>query len=71
MSGSRLTTAEDAVVNVITGLLHWLPGHGCDEEEPLDRAQMGFEEQNAEAATRQQWSSTSTHQPGVHAQGPK
>ncbi|WP_371538105.1 ATP-binding protein [Streptomyces sp. NBC_00466] len=35
--------AEEAVVDVITDLLHWLSAHGCDPEASLDRAQTHFE----------------------------
>ncbi|MFI6561542.1 ATP-binding protein [Streptomyces sp. NPDC050534] len=66
---SRVTTkmAEEAVIGAIADFLHWLRAHGCDADEVLDRAQTHFEGQIAEAATRRQWPSTSTRQPGVRA----
>ncbi|MFD7444617.1 ATP-binding protein [Streptomyces sp. NPDC059909] len=39
----RLATAEEAAIDVIADLLHWLHAHGCDPDEALDRAQMHFE----------------------------
>lgn len=45
LSALSMTTAEEAVVDVITDFLHWLRAHGCDEEEILDRAQTRFEAQ--------------------------
>ncbi|WP_367322821.1 ATP-binding protein [Streptomyces sp. HUAS ZL42] len=47
---SRLSmrVAEEAVINAITDLLHWLRAHGCDADEALDRAQTHFEVQIAE-----------------------
>ncbi|MDX3524436.1 ATP-binding protein [Streptomyces scabiei] len=35
--------AEEAVVDVIADVLHWLHAHGCDGDQVLDRAQMHFE----------------------------
>ncbi|WP_369246865.1 ATP-binding protein [Streptomyces sp. R41] len=35
--------AQEAVINVIADLLHWLRVHGLDADEALDRAQMHFE----------------------------
>ncbi|CAL9552201.1 ATP-binding protein [Streptomyces sp. enrichment culture] len=42
---SRLgaTVAEEAVIDVITDLLHWLRVHGRDPDDVLDRAQAHFE----------------------------
>lgn len=34
---------EEAAVDIIVDLLHWLHGHGTDPEELLDRAQTHFE----------------------------
>ncbi|MFJ2741635.1 ATP-binding protein [Streptomyces sp. NPDC087440] len=41
----RLGTAlaEEAAIDLITDLLHWLRAHGCDPDEALDRAQTYFE----------------------------
>ncbi|MEU2777042.1 ATP-binding protein [Streptomyces sp. NPDC007162] len=36
-------TAEEAAIEVIADLLHWLRVHGHDADEALDRAQMRFE----------------------------
>ncbi|XUL94164.1 ATP-binding protein [Streptomyces galilaeus] len=41
----RTTMAEEAVIEVIADVLHWLRAHGCDPEEILDRAQTHFEVQ--------------------------
>ncbi|MFE7773122.1 ATP-binding protein [Streptomyces sp. NPDC057445] len=43
--GSRLSlaTAEEAAIDAIADLLHWLHAHGCDPDGALDRAQMHFE----------------------------
>ncbi|MEU4494770.1 ATP-binding protein [Streptomyces sp. NPDC023998] len=35
--------AEEAAIDLIADLLHWLRAHGCDPDEALDRAQMHFE----------------------------
>ncbi|MFJ9560464.1 ATP-binding protein [Streptomyces fuscichromogenes] len=42
---SRLSAiaAEEAAIDVIADLLHWLRAHGHDADEALDRAQMQFE----------------------------
>ncbi|WP_436841951.1 ATP-binding protein [Streptomyces bobili] len=42
---SRLgrATAEESVITVITDILHWLPAHGCDAEDTLDRAQTRYD----------------------------
>ncbi|MDX3711256.1 ATP-binding protein [Streptomyces europaeiscabiei] len=37
--------AEEAVIDVIADLLHWLRVHGRDADDALDRAQMHFEAQ--------------------------
>lgn len=39
----RRAVVEEAAVNLIADLLHWLHAHGCDPEEVLERAQMHFE----------------------------
>ncbi|MEU8886838.1 ATP-binding protein [Streptomyces sp. NPDC048442] len=41
----RLGTAiaEEAAIDLIADLLHWLRAHGCDPDEALDRAQVHFE----------------------------
>ncbi|WUV70800.1 ATP-binding protein [Streptomyces sp. NBC_01478] len=39
------TMAEEAMIDVIADVLHWLRAHGCDPEEILDRAQTHFEVQ--------------------------
>lgn len=36
-------TAEEAAIDVIADLLHWLQAHGHDADDALDRAQMHFE----------------------------
>ncbi|MFG2360672.1 ATP-binding protein [Streptomyces mirabilis] len=38
-----VAVAQEAAVNVIADLLHWLQAHGRDVDEALDRAQMYFE----------------------------
>lgn len=45
--GTRLTlaVAEEAAIDVIADLLHWLRAHGCDPDEALDRAQVHAEAQ--------------------------
>ncbi|MGW1886548.1 ATP-binding protein [Streptomyces sp. NPDC001970] len=35
--------AEEAAIDMITDLLHWLRAHGCDPDDALDRAQVHFE----------------------------
>ncbi|MFE6160087.1 ATP-binding protein [Streptomyces sp. NPDC056486] len=49
--GSSLTVAvaEEAAIDVIADLLHWLRAHGCDPDEALDRAQEHFEVEVEEA----------------------
>lgn len=44
---SRLgsTIAEEAVIDVVTDLFHWLRAHGCDSDEIIDRAQRHFDAQ--------------------------
>ncbi len=39
----NLAAAEEAAIDVIADLLHWLQAHGCDPDEALDRAQRHFE----------------------------
>ncbi|GCB49024.1 ATP-binding protein [Streptomyces sp. NL15-2K] len=39
------TIAEEAVIDVVTDLLHWLRAHGCDSDEIIDRAQRHFDAQ--------------------------
>ncbi|MGW1201815.1 hypothetical protein [Streptomyces cyaneofuscatus] len=41
--------AEEAAIDVIADLLHWLRAHGCDPDSALDRAQMHFEAELPEA----------------------
>ncbi|MER6088594.1 ATP-binding protein [Streptomyces bluensis] len=45
-----LTTAvaEEAAIDLIADLLHWLRAHGCDADEVLDRAQIHFDAETAE-----------------------
>ncbi|WP_405664277.1 ATP-binding protein [Streptomyces sp. RK9] len=38
-----VAVAEEAAIDLIADLLHWLQAHGCDPDEALDRAQMHFE----------------------------
>ncbi|MEU7582826.1 hypothetical protein AB0B50_35215 [Streptomyces sp. NPDC041068] len=38
-----VAVAEEAAIDLIADLLHWLLAHGCDPDEALDRAQMHFE----------------------------
>lgn len=40
---------EEAAIDIITDLLHWLRAHGCDADELLDRAQTHFEAQTAKS----------------------
>jgi hypothetical protein len=44
---SRLgsTIGEEAVIDIVTDLLHWLRAHGCDSDEIIDRAQRHFDAQ--------------------------
>ncbi|MFH9654649.1 ATP-binding protein [Streptomyces anulatus] len=42
--------AEEAAIDVIADLLHWLRAHGCDPDGALDRAQAHFEVELPEAA---------------------
>lgn len=44
-SGSKLVVAraEEAAIDLIADVLHWLRAHGCDPEEVLDRAQVHFD----------------------------
>ncbi|MEU9183124.1 ATP-binding protein [Streptomyces sp. NPDC048484] len=47
-----VAVAEEAAIDVIADLLHWLRAHGCDPDEALDRAQTHFE---AETNPRDTW----------------
>ncbi|MGW7362329.1 ATP-binding protein [Streptomyces sp. NPDC054841] len=38
-----VAVAEEAAIDMIADLLHWLRAHGCDPDDALDRAQMHFE----------------------------
>jgi anti-sigma regulatory factor (Ser/Thr protein kinase) len=38
-----LAVAEEAAIDLIADLLHWLRAHGCDPDEALDRAQRHYE----------------------------
>ncbi|MEV0175315.1 ATP-binding protein [Streptomyces sp. NPDC050803] len=51
---SRLSAsiAEEAVIDVITDVLHWLRAHGRDAEDVLDCAQTRFEVQVEQAGVR-------------------
>ncbi|MEV0440039.1 ATP-binding protein [Streptomyces spectabilis] len=51
---SRLTVAvaEEAAIDVVADLLHWLSAHGCDPDEALERAQMHFEAEMANLLRR-------------------
>ncbi|WP_405187960.1 ATP-binding protein [Streptomyces anulatus] len=40
--------AEEAAIDVIADLLHWLRAHGCDPDGALGCAQMSFEEQRGQ-----------------------
>jgi anti-sigma regulatory factor (Ser/Thr protein kinase) len=40
---------EETAIDLIADLLHWLKAHGCDPDEALDRAQMHFEAEAADA----------------------
>ncbi|WP_328976677.1 ATP-binding protein [Streptomyces canus] len=42
---------EDAAIDVVVDVLHWLRAHGRDVDEALDRAQTHFEAEVAEAET--------------------
>ncbi|MFJ6236436.1 hypothetical protein ACIQH0_20360 [Streptomyces griseus] len=42
--------AEEAAIDMIADLLHWLRAHGCDPDGALDRAQANFEAELLEAA---------------------
>jgi hypothetical protein len=41
--------AEEAAVDLMADLLHWLRAHGCDADEVLDRAQTHFEAEISES----------------------
>jgi hypothetical protein len=42
-----VAVSEEAVIDLIADLLHWLSAHGCDADEALDRAQTHFESEIA------------------------
>ncbi|MEU5286017.1 ATP-binding protein [Streptomyces sp. NPDC020755] len=42
--------AEEAAIDVMADLLHWLRAHGCDPDGAVDRAQANFEAELLEAA---------------------
>lgn len=42
-SALSVAVAEEAAIDVIADLLHWLRVHGLDADEALDRAQLHFE----------------------------
>jgi anti-sigma regulatory factor (Ser/Thr protein kinase) len=44
-----VAVAQEAAIDIIADLLHWLRAHGCDGDEALDRAQTHFEAEVAEA----------------------
>ncbi|EST25609.1 hypothetical protein M878_28460 [Streptomyces roseochromogenus subsp. oscitans DS 12.976] len=39
----KLACAEEAAINIIADLLHWLHAHGSNADDVLDRAQVHFE----------------------------
>jgi anti-sigma regulatory factor (Ser/Thr protein kinase) len=43
-----VAVAEEAAIDMIADLLHWLRAHGCDADEALDRAQTHFEAEATE-----------------------
>ncbi|MGW0824198.1 hypothetical protein [Streptomyces sp. NPDC002845] len=43
-----MAIVEEAAIDMIADLLHWLRAHGCDADEALDRAQIHFEAEIAE-----------------------
>lgn len=50
-----VAVAEEAAIDVIADLLHWLRAHGCDADEALDRAQTHFEAEIAEGEGFPAW----------------
>jgi anti-sigma regulatory factor (Ser/Thr protein kinase) len=50
--GSKLVVAraEEAAIDLIADILHWLRAHGCDPEEAWDRAQLHFDAEMEELA---------------------
>ncbi|GAB2990035.1 hypothetical protein GCM10023080_064860 [Streptomyces pseudoechinosporeus] len=50
-----VAVAEEAAIDVIADLLHWLRVHGCDADEALDRAQTHFEAEVAEGEGSPAW----------------
>ncbi|MFC8129200.1 ATP-binding protein [Streptomyces sp. NPDC057302] len=51
-SSLTVAVAEEAAIDVIADLLHWLRAHGCDPDEALDRAQEHFEVEVDEVGDR-------------------
>lgn len=47
--GLSVAVAEEAAIDMIADVLHWLRAHGCDPDEALDRAQTHFEAEISEA----------------------
>lgn len=50
-----VAAAEEAVIDVIADLLHWLRAHGRDADDALDRAQMHFEAETAPGGAACAW----------------
>ncbi|MPY59153.1 ATP-binding protein [Streptomyces spongiae] len=44
-----VAVAEEAAIDMIADVLHWLRAHGCDADEALDRAQTHYEAEISEA----------------------
>ncbi|MFC7265018.1 ATP-binding protein [Streptomyces lutosisoli] len=44
-----VAVAEEAAVDLMADVLHWLRAHGCDADEVLDRAQTHFEAEISES----------------------
>jgi anti-sigma regulatory factor (Ser/Thr protein kinase) len=40
---ASVAVAEEAAIDLMADVLHWLRAHGCDPDEALDRAQMHFD----------------------------
>ncbi|KIF69728.1 regulator [Streptomyces sp. AcH 505] len=45
----NVAMAEEAAIDLIADLLHWLRAHGCDPDGALDRAQTHFEAEASES----------------------